>query len=538
MFSEAGGANGCPDAVASRARGDGQAKTILDVILWLSLFFYMATTASYVQVPLLDQHAFRQCQTAISVPWLAADLDPRRMLVYETPILGVPWRVPFEFPLYQWLAAVLVRVTGWNVGFSCRLVSAAFHLACLWPLWRIVRASGCEPRLWKIMASLFLLAPVLHHWSRAALIETTAVYLSLEYLALMVAWSQRRSLWALAGAAVFAALAVLVKVTTFPPFAMAAGLSCLCVEWQRFRADRRAVSALGRLMPAALPLVIALAFLVPWLKSADAVKLLNPITASMTSTALGTWNYGTLLQKLSAQLWIGTILLRAIPEAIGWPGLLVFIAGMAAVGRRAKFTAAVLVGLFIIPFLMFTNLHMVHNYYQVANALWLVAALAVVVNGLYELLPRTGWIGVVLLCLCGQVHHSMQFYLPMERMDFSRDARMAVAESLKAGLGEGDVAVFLGFDWSPEIAFYAERRAIYIPQWVSYEDVIRIVGKPDMLTGGRRIGAVVVWNNSPCLAGDPRWDQRTTEPLIGWAKKIAEARPPVQIGDFFIFPGF
>jgi len=510
----------------------------VDGIVLLCLLIYLVTSASYVHEPLLDQHAFRQCQTAISVPWLAADLDPRRMLVYETPILGAPWRVPFEFPLYQWLAAVVVRLTGWPVGLSCRVLSAVFHLAALWPLWRIVRLTGCPPRLWQILASLFLLAPVLHHWSRAALIETTASYLALEYLALMVAWSVRRSWWSLAGAAVFAVLAVLVKVTTFPPFVAAAGIACLLAEGPRFLADRRVVPALSRLAPAALPLVVALACLVPWLEAADAAKQLNPIAAYNTSAALGSWNYGTLLQKLSPRLWIGTILLRAIPEAIGWPGLLVFIAGMVAVRPRPRIVAGVLACLFVLPFVLFTNLHMVHDYYQMANALWLVAALAVVVDGLYDLVPRPAWIGALLLCLCGQVYQSMQFYLPMEQIDFSRDVRLAVARRLKADLGAEDVVVFVGCDWSPEIAFYAERRAIYIPQWVSYDDVLKIVTNPEIVTGGRRVGAVVVWNNSPCVAGDPRWDPRTTEPLVGWAKQVAAERQPHQIGDFFIFPGF
>jgi len=509
----------------------------LDGVLLLSLLIYVVTTASYVREPLLDQHAFRQCQTAISVPWLASNLDPRRMLVYETPILGTPWRVPFEFPLYQWLAAVVVRMTGWPVGLSCRLLSASVHLACLWPLWGIVRLSGCQPRLWKIMASLFLLAPVLHHWSRAALIETTAVYLAVGYLASMVAWSRQRSPWSLAGAVIFAVLAVLVKVTTFPPFAAAAGIACLLAEWPRFRSDRQVMPALMRLAPAAWPLVIALAFLVPWLQDADAVKQLNPIAASTTSSALGSWNYGTILQKLSLQLWVGTILLRAIPEAIGWPGLLVFLAGMMAATQQTRIAAAILTGLFMMPFLLFTNLHMVHNYYQMANAIWLVAALAVVLNDLSAKMPRPAVIGVFLLCLCGQLHQSMQFYLPMEQIDFSRDARLAVATKLKADLGAEDVAVFVGCDWSPEIAFYAERRAIYIPQWVSYDNVMKMVADPLIVTGGRRIGAMVIWHNSPCVTGDPRWDPRTTEPLVGWAKRIAAERPPLQIGDFVLFSG-
>jgi len=511
--------------------------TAIEAVAVLCLLVYLVTTAAYVGEPLLDQHAFRQCQTAISVPWLAADLDPRRMLVYETPILGAPWRVPFEFPLYQWLAAIVVRLTGWPVGQSCRIVAAVFHLACLWPLWRIVRTCGGTERLWTLLASLFLLAPVLHHWSRAALIETTAVFFSLEYLAAMVAWSRRPAPWRLAAAAAAAVPAVLVKVTTFPPFAVAAGIACLLAEWPRYRAAGRLVPAAVRLLPAVVPLAVALACLVPWLADADAVKRLNPIAASTTSAALGAWNYGTLIQKLSPQLWVGTVLLRAVPEAIGWPGLLVLGAGLVAADRRARLVAGGLTGLFLLPFVLFTNLHMVHDYYQVANAPWLVAALAVVVESLSKRLPQPAWIGLVLLCLGGQACESLRFYLPMEQIDFSRDARLAVARRLKSELDRDDVAVFVGFDWSPEIAFYAERRAVYIPRMVSCDTLASIAADPARVTAGRRIGAMVVWVNNDNMAVQSPEDETKNKLSFQWVARFASGGRGEQINDYLMWFG-
>lgn len=509
-----------------------------DIVLLLAGCVYVATTSSYLAQPLLDLHAFRQCQTAISVPWLAEDLDPRRMLVYETPILGAPWRVPFEFPLYQWCAAVLHRATGWSVELSCRAVAVAFHLACLWPLWRLVRLGGGTARTWKILASLFLLAPVLHHWSRTALIETTAVFLALEFLASMAAWSRAGGAWRLAVASVWATLAVLVKVTTFPTFAAAAGMLCLRREWIAFLHHGRAAAAVGRLAVAGTPLVVALVFLVPWLRTCDAIKRSNPIAAYNTSAGLAEWNYGTFLQRASTGLWVDTVLLRAVPEAIGWPGLIVLAAGLVALRRRGECRPAAVVvllgGLFILPFVLFTNLHVVHNYYQTANAVWLVAALAVVVDRIADWRPRELAVGLLVISLAGQFHRSMQGYIPMEGLDFSSDARLAVARALER-LPEDDVVIFVGCDWSPEIAFYAGRRAVYIPQWVSLADVTDIVADPAAIAGGLPIGALVAWNNSPCLAGDPRWDPRTTAPLLGLAERIGGGKPPERVGDFLVF---
>lgn len=50
--------------------------------------------------PILDMFSFRQTQTAISVLWM---IKEGHYLNYQTPVLGFPWSIPFEFPLYQWM---------------------------------------------------------------------------------------------------------------------------------------------------------------------------------------------------------------------------------------------------------------------------------------------------------------------------------------------------------------------------------------------------------------------------------------------------
>src|SRR5258708_3048765 len=54
-----------------------------------------------------DVHGFRQSQTAVTINALA---NGSPFLRYETPVLGYPWSIPFEFPLYQWLTACLMRL--------------------------------------------------------------------------------------------------------------------------------------------------------------------------------------------------------------------------------------------------------------------------------------------------------------------------------------------------------------------------------------------------------------------------------------------
>src|SRR5215470_15813086 len=69
---------------------------------------------------IFDAHPFRQTQTAVSVYWM---LQGGPLLAYHTPVLGYPWAIPFEFPLYQWLVAGLVALSGASIEVAGRGVS-------------------------------------------------------------------------------------------------------------------------------------------------------------------------------------------------------------------------------------------------------------------------------------------------------------------------------------------------------------------------------------------------------------------------------
>ena len=57
----------------------------------------------YSTNPILDQHSFRQTQTAISAKYIFDG----NIFNYQTPILGEPYNIPFEFPIYQILVAFI-----------------------------------------------------------------------------------------------------------------------------------------------------------------------------------------------------------------------------------------------------------------------------------------------------------------------------------------------------------------------------------------------------------------------------------------------
>lgn len=75
-------------------------------ILWMlvsaAAFFASAFWLGTLQRPLIDQHEFRQTQTALGALFMQPGLGG--LLNYQTPVLGSPRSIPFEFSLFQWLS--------------------------------------------------------------------------------------------------------------------------------------------------------------------------------------------------------------------------------------------------------------------------------------------------------------------------------------------------------------------------------------------------------------------------------------------------
>ena len=107
--------------------------------------------------PLVGEHAFRQCETSISVYWM---LHGGPWLNYQTPVLGPPWSIPFEFPLFQWIVALLARM-GVGLDPAGRCISWAFGVLALLPLSRISTYFDIDP--W-IVGCLYLASPLYLFW--------------------------------------------------------------------------------------------------------------------------------------------------------------------------------------------------------------------------------------------------------------------------------------------------------------------------------------------------------------------------------------
>ena len=84
-----------------------------------AIWFAVVSTVGWAG-SLSDRHGFRQTQTALTSYTL---LNGGPFFRYETPVLGAPWSIPFELPLYQWLAAKMAQITGMGLNAAGQLVN-------------------------------------------------------------------------------------------------------------------------------------------------------------------------------------------------------------------------------------------------------------------------------------------------------------------------------------------------------------------------------------------------------------------------------
>lgn len=152
--------------------------------------------------PLVGPHGFRETQTAMTVYWFGPMFD------YQTPLMGPPWTIPFELSVMQWMTWLVWQV-GVPLDAAGRLVSWSFGIAVLWPLSKIC---GCLQIDFLQAACLYLASPIYLFWTSSFLIDSTALFFSMMFLA--EALEER---WLLTF--IFGCVAALIKLPVLVGFA-------------------------------------------------------------------------------------------------------------------------------------------------------------------------------------------------------------------------------------------------------------------------------------------------------------------------------
>jgi hypothetical protein len=454
---------------------------------------------------LLEHHAFRQTQTAITAYWL---IRGSPSIQYLTPILGYPWTIPFEFPLFQELTALLCSATGMPLDLSGRALSLFFFFTTFVPIFACLRPYGRAPLL--IALALYVTGPISLFFSRLFLIETFATSLALSSLCCYILFLRRQNWAYLCALVILGSLAGLQKVTTFLPVAIVCGMDSVRTQiYPLLRGQWRNIQYKA-------PLAIISSMVLPliWAAYSDEIKSHGALSVLLTSKALWSWNFGTLAQRLQPMQWFRLIVLRLV--LVG--GLLVPVLLMPLAVRRNQLMFNREAGLCLFAGLLgpiiFFNLHSVHDYYQVGSLAFLDCAVAISLapflttttsspNG--YAIPIAAAIIIANLSLFCVRYGPLLFHIPKE------DATAyEVGRYLEQHQTLNDVSVILGQGYNSTIPYYSQRYALMIPEspFVPAALRARILRNPNAYIGARRIGSIV-FCSSPGLSSPPAATEET-----------------------------
>jgi hypothetical protein len=451
-----------------------------------SLFFALSTSKQQ----LLDLHSFRQAQTGLGAYWLN---DSSGWLKYEVPVLGYPWSIPFEFPTYQILTHYLSAFTGVSLIQTGRLLSYLFLILLLIP----IRMSIVDLRLPRItfpITCLFLFTSSNYlYWSRSFMIETAALFLTISAIAFTLRFAVRPRLIIFILAVFFAVMSGLTKSTTYLSFLVSVGLLVIyLLQTRQYTIEKVRRTLLGVFCI----VLISATSTFSWIEYSDTIKSLNPNGSALTSSGLKAWNYGTIEQRFSGSFWFDLIfqrtLLGNLGAGLGFIVIIIFF--VLRSDSKSKLLVLALIVMFFTPLFVFTNLHIVHWYYQISNQVYLFLALAMILASWVERISKKFSNTAVALVIIVSAFNFSVFQVKFSEYaenDFTiqNSQILSVADFIKKNTSNDEYILIYGQDWSSALAFAAERKTATLPSWMpTYSESYK---NPKMLFNQRNPGAIV-----------------------------------------------
>ena len=430
----------------------------------LVLVTVVLTRLPTLDQPLLEAHDFRQTQTAYTS--LLFHQNGVDLFSSELPVLGEPWQVPFEFPIFQASAAA---VMSWGVSpdLAMRITGLAWFMLTAVLVWALSKYVTRNLFTAGAVLVAFAFSPFSLLWSRTSMIEFAATAGAVGWAYAAIRWiDSRRPGW-VAVSVLAGSIGMLVKPTTAGFWAIPILAWALLSRHKatdvtetnsgpRGAASRRQWAWLAAIL--AVPIILGLL----WTGRADAIKAASQFTAWLTSENLQQWNFGTLNQRAQLGNWL-LISNLADPLVLGrWLGIPLALAGLASGRPRAFWIAIAAAG--VLPILVFFNLYVVHDYYLCAvtpAAAMLVGTGAgwvheqwrrVIPAALSGLLLTGAWLGAGVLT-------TRAYWSPAYSDLTVADRLPIVAELRQLSTRQERVALF-GLDWSPATLYYSERRGM------------------------------------------------------------------------------
>jgi 4-amino-4-deoxy-L-arabinose transferase-like glycosyltransferase len=409
------------------------------------------------------------------------------LINYQTPLYGPPWRVPFEFPLFQATAAIVFRLGLGSFEFACRLTALLYFYLSALILYLLCKKIFPDSLTNFMILSLYLWLPYNIYYSTEPLIDYLALALALAYLYFILQWLDNRSpLWNALFATICGSLGILVKPTTIPVvlmpiivFVFRDILTIYGKELKRPLDWRHLLDKIWNqrlywfvlIMMAVVPVLVGSV----WTRHTDLIKQNSLFTQWLTSKALVNWNFGTWTLRSDPNIWMNYI---SVAERHLSPyGLSLFaVWGIFLAADMTGFTREpAKIRLFIISVIasigvvlaIFLNLYL-HHYYYIS----LSASLAILGGyGLARFLEFSQkkhpiYATVFSIWAIIFLAFSAQDYRTFRNIAMTENQRLEKsnvrAQEVQKYVPSDNWVVVVEYDWNPSYVYPLERKAMVV----------------------------------------------------------------------------
>lgn len=398
---------------------------------------------------------FRETQTAFGVRSILR--NGMSIFHADIPVFGPPWKVPFEFPLFQYFSALVARFLGYGEVEASLLTATILFLASGVAFFVLVKIISGRATA-RIGLVIFLFSAYGLHFGTRVLIEFTAVLFGLIAMISILKFFKSSRFLFLFLFFISSSLVFLVKITTAVPWILVGTSLAILTSKKPLKI---------------ISLCFAISFVstcigLLWTQYADSVKNQNPHTKWLTSKNLRDFNFGTIQQRIDPEFW--RIQFSDIFEtSIGSIALGFVFISIAIVKAESRVFVLIFLAIFLSGPIAFSNLYM-HEYYlnAVFPALIYVFALAIDVIWSRIKFVRSPIIKLYLSCLTtfGLTFLSTVTFPGRDLMK-NFDSTEFVSEypilnEVRERTNPDDNVILIGRDWSPSYLFLIDRRGLML----------------------------------------------------------------------------
>lgn len=450
-------------------------KKLSGLILYISFTISILFTFLFLNQPIIEEHAFRQTQTALTSLYLLKD---GFQFDYRTPTLGYPWSIPFEFPIYQWIVAITYKYIfsfiNFNLDMTGRLISYLFFLGCLFPYAGVIKLFNIPIIHIKFFISTIISSSFYLFWASTFLIESTVLFFSLSFLyfSLLIIFKKEESTLNYLLMSLFLVLALLQKITTSFPILLIVFLLRI-FTLRSFYYERESFYKLFRFCSY---LILPSLIFLYWTYYSENVRSLN-FFGALINEATFDWNFGPIKLAFDPLNWLSLFFYRL--ENI--PIYLLSLIYIPCFIFWDKFRNITIIFLFtaltLAPVLIFRNVHAIHNYYQFSSYFFLFTIPLLFIY--FSNLNKYKYFLYLLLIIINLASFftSDYFNKRIEAKTVENNSILNLANFIKNKSNNTDRFVLIGHDWSSAIPYYSERLGLVVPAWnKNYE--IEAIKKP------------------------------------------------------------